>query len=328
MSIPKIILDSGAYTVWRQGKSIDIEKYMQFYKENEQFFNGGCFNLDVILDAKNSYKNWRYIKNSGVDAIPVYHIGTSEKWLKRYMNHTDHIALGAVANLSSVQRRHGLDYIFKKYLTDEKGKPIVKVHGLGITAMNLIIQYPWYSVDSFTPLLSSVFGSIFLPGIKNGKWDLLNGFLCKISSQGSYIGKSSTSFLGIASGIKKRYEKLIKEHGFSIGQITYVKKNKTRKEKKKKAYSQELPSFFDLDKQNDVEEITLANNQQERLRWNLLMWNKLKEQLPNPCIIYLGSSTVTSTETFGKVYPKHDMLISYAYIEQKFFDSVKQYKTQ
>lgn len=325
---PRIILDSGAYTAHKQGSKIDIDAYAAFCKENKDFFSA-AFNLDVIMNAKASYDNWKYLREKGVNTLPVYHIGTDEMWLKKYLKQTNHIGLGAVANLSSVQRIHGLDHIWQKHLLDAKGKPLVKVHGLGITAPELMIRYPWHSVDSFTPVLSASFGATYLPKIlPGGDLDYVNGFLCKISNQGKQLIGNKTHFLGFGKGIQNKYEALFNAHGFSLGDLANQEQKQTRKDKKMKKVAKP-PALFEmpLNKESLDPRKTIAGNWEERLRWTLVMWNELRKQMDNKTIIYLGISTDTIAQVMAATRPKHDALVSYAYLTDRLFTSLKKFKT-
>jgi hypothetical protein len=56
-----------------------------------------------------------------------------------------------------------LDRMWDKYLTDGSGRPRIKVHGFGITAIPIMQAYPWYSCDSSSWIQSAAFGGIILP---------------------------------------------------------------------------------------------------------------------------------------------------------------------
>jgi hypothetical protein len=66
-----------------------------------------------------------------------------------------------------------LDYLFKKYIIDDKGKPRVKVHGLATTSLPLMQRYPWYSVDSARCMKLAVYGQIIIPNISFTNFHIL-----------------------------------------------------------------------------------------------------------------------------------------------------------
>jgi hypothetical protein len=70
---------------------------------------------------------------------------------------TDYIGLGATVGLSTERRRLFFNKIFSLY--PDK----IKFHGFGITDSKLIINYPWYSIDSTTAQRWSIFGRLPTP---------------------------------------------------------------------------------------------------------------------------------------------------------------------
>jgi hypothetical protein len=53
--------------------------------------------------------------------------------------------------------------MWEKYLVDGSGRPRLKVHGFGITAIPIMERYPWHSVDSSSWIQSAAFGGIITP---------------------------------------------------------------------------------------------------------------------------------------------------------------------
>lgn len=321
MNKPKVLLDSGAYTVSRKGKVIDIDKYAEYIESKGKIFEG-YFNLDVIGNGEASYQNWKYLKKNGINTIPVYHDGSGPQWLKKYLDETDYIGLGAIANLNTNLRIHRLDELWKGYLLDPKTKePRVKVHGLGLTTVKMMTRFPWYSVDSFTPVISAVWGSVLLPLIKDGQFDYLDMVITKISDQANAKAGTVRSFHAFQHD-KSRYEDLTKRLGFEIGQTTYQKQNPRRGKKDKEGIEPE--KLFDLTKPADTSVKTLANHWEERMRWNLTMWTRLQKRLPE-VKMFMGVSTTTHLEIFNQVTPHIDILISYAYLNDILYKMIKQY---
>jgi hypothetical protein len=314
----KVILDSGAYTMSRKKVKIDIDQYAEFVKKHSNVF---ChyFNMDKINDGEKSYENWHYLKSKGVETIPVFHIGTSERFLRLYLEETNYIGLGAIANLSSKKRLVSLDYIWKKYLLDEEGNAKYKVHGLGLTALPIMKRQPWFSVDSFTPIISAAWGGIILPVFRDGDPDYENIVMCKISDQANHKVGTQISWPNMPSRFRKQCEQLMEKMGFKVGNVHY-QKQRARRGKKLVEVTYNL---FNLTTESEDKE-TLAGNWVVRARWNLKMWEGIvstfKENkyvlkngtFKNKCNVFVGVSTDSILDIL-KDNGSFDILVSYAY---------------
>jgi len=176
---PLLFIDSGAYSAWAlsyeapedEKVTIDIEEYIEFIRYFEPYIDVYA-NLDVIGEAKGSYENWLYMRARGLNPMPVFHAGTDLKYLTRYLEATDYIALGALVGPSSGMSDtiKSLDMIWGHYLTDDDGMPLVKVHGFGLTTIRSIRRYPWYSVDSSAWCAVGRNGAIIIPKRINREW--------------------------------------------------------------------------------------------------------------------------------------------------------------
>jgi hypothetical protein len=151
---PRMLLvsDCGAVAVDSQNMEIDIDDYIAFIRPIEHLLDFHI-SLDVIGDGKKSYENWLYMLGEGLTPVPVYHYGTPKKYLYEYCHRTDYVAisLGKADNrrLSVSKRSEMLASIWRsRNLVDSTGYPKVRVHGLGITALELVAAFNWYSVDS------------------------------------------------------------------------------------------------------------------------------------------------------------------------------------
>lgn len=148
--------------------SEEFQQYTQDYidflkKESSNFFVYA--NLDVINNAELTWQQQLLLEQNGLSPVPVFHIGSPEKYLKRYVDNYEYIAIGGITGSPKKGLVPALDYLFKKYIIDDKGKPRVKVHGLATTSLPLMQRYPWYSVDSSTCMKCAVYGQIFIPNI-------------------------------------------------------------------------------------------------------------------------------------------------------------------
>lgn len=159
-----IFMDSGAFSMFTQGINIPLEVYADFIKANSDVIHVSS-NLDKIGSGQEegTWANQKALEALGVDVKPVHHVRDSDEWLLRYLAEGyDYIFLGGMVPESIPTLRRWLDHVWGRYLTDKDGFPKVKVHGFGLTTPELMLRYPWFSVDSTAWVLASRFGLITL----------------------------------------------------------------------------------------------------------------------------------------------------------------------
>jgi hypothetical protein len=161
-----VLLDSGAFAVWRRGQSIDLDGYMRFIDRHIDILDG-YFALDVIPGAPGrlptadeakrasdqSVDNWERMRFLGFDPIPIYHEGENEAVLWHYWMMVqsdpysqDVIGLGATASRGKTSLAEWLVPIFDQL--HRPGCEFPKFHGLAMTQERSIKNIPFYSVDS------------------------------------------------------------------------------------------------------------------------------------------------------------------------------------
>lgn len=179
----RFFLDSGAYSAWSKGTKIDLDEYCHFIRANieqiEVYASLDCIpgapGRNATPDereraAAQSWANYIYMVNDGLDPIPVYHYGEHPKHLERMLDYgCQYIGIGGLVGVPGPKRKLWLDEIFDR-LVDDSGQPTVKTHGFGMTAIPLIFRYPWYSVDSTTWIQVTANGAIYLPAVKAGEF--------------------------------------------------------------------------------------------------------------------------------------------------------------
>jgi hypothetical protein len=164
----KMFLDSGAFSMFTMGEDIPIEEYAQFCHDHADIVEVAS-NLDAIGSGREqeTYDNQKRLEELGVQAVPVFHARDRDEWLERYLDEGyTRISLGGMVPESTKYLKAWLDRIWGRYLTDDQGYPRVKVHGFGLTTLELMARYPWFSVDSSSWVQAGGFGSILidLPG--------------------------------------------------------------------------------------------------------------------------------------------------------------------
>lgn len=182
------LLDSGAFTAWSKKANIDLDTYSKFCVENLESIDY-VVNLDVIpaqprvkkiprqeieRSAKLGWDNAQHMLQAGIPVeklIHVFHQNEDFSWLKKMLDKFEYIGLSPANDRTTSEKIMWLDQCMQ-YVTDSKGKPIIKFHGFAVTSHTLMTRYPWFSVDSASWSLSAAMGSIMLPtwNLKNG-WD-------------------------------------------------------------------------------------------------------------------------------------------------------------
>lgn len=149
----RVFLDSGAFSAFTKGISVDLKQYCRYIKANEDIIEKVdgilCASvLDGIGDPLKTYQNQLAMEKEGVRPLPCFHYGEDERYLEWYISKYEYITLGGMVPISTGQLFIWLDRLWSKYLTDGSGRPKVRVHGFGLTTPSLMRRYPWYSVDS------------------------------------------------------------------------------------------------------------------------------------------------------------------------------------
>jgi hypothetical protein len=166
-----IFLDSGAFSMFTKGITVDLQAYADFIKTHGDIIHISS-NLDVIGQGneQGSYDNQKILEGYGVDIKPVHHARDKDGWLQRYLDEGyQHIFLGGMVPETTDYLREWLDHVWEKYLTNPDGTAKVKVHGFGLTVLSLMFRYPWYSLDSTSWVMTSRFGSCYLDLPKAGR---------------------------------------------------------------------------------------------------------------------------------------------------------------
>lgn len=184
----EFFLDSGAYSAWAKGTEINLQQYAQFVLDRPGTFDIVA-NLDVIpgawgqvptqqdidVSAKKGWENYseleRLLKPIGKKPMHIYHQGedgqggsklSSRPWLKKLMDNCEYFGVSPGNDRTTRQKMEWLDEIMP-LLVDDNGMPTHKFHGFGVTSLELLYRYPWYSADSTSWVLSGRFGSVFIP---------------------------------------------------------------------------------------------------------------------------------------------------------------------
>lgn len=164
----QVFLDSGAFSAYTLGVTLSVKDYCDYIQRNSDIIrveDGSVMAsvLDGIGDPLQTYRNQLEMEARGVRPLPCFHAGEDERYLEWYVQNYEYITLGGMVGSSTKQLMVWLDRIWERFLTDGSGRPRLKVHGFGITAVPIMEAYPWYSCDSSSWIQSAAFGSIITP---------------------------------------------------------------------------------------------------------------------------------------------------------------------
>jgi len=172
-----IMVDSGAFSVWTKGKTVDIQEYIEWIKLNIDFADY-FVSLDVIPgtptkpaisqvekeeSAKKSLLNYHKMVRAGIPSeklIHVLHYGDDVKWADRCRDFP-FIGMGGMVGQDPAGRLIWMDNISRK-LIDKQGMPVNKWHCFGVTDKDILLTIPFYSCDSAGWLKAAVMGTIHL----------------------------------------------------------------------------------------------------------------------------------------------------------------------
>ena len=153
----KLFLDSGAFSAFRQGKPVDIDKYIEYVKkwdEEIEVYAG----LDVIGDQEATWENVQYMVQAGLNPLPTFHYGEDFEYLEKYCQQFEYIAIGGIVPIKSRDLLTTfLDKCFSRIPAE------TKVHGFGVGDENMMENYPWFSVDASSVHMLARFGGIYTP---------------------------------------------------------------------------------------------------------------------------------------------------------------------
>lgn len=177
----KLFIDSGAYTAHTKGTEVDVDAYIDFMNEIDDYvtiyaqvdtipgrFGQPRTEEDIREAPKKSWENYLYMiskAKSPDKVIPVYHQGEDIKWLKNMLEfrHPDghpiqYIGISSAKDQSIQSNFSWLKQVYK--VIAESSNPHVKTHGFGIMVANFIEQFPFASSDSTTWLMAGANGGV------------------------------------------------------------------------------------------------------------------------------------------------------------------------
>jgi hypothetical protein len=149
---PEVLLDSGAYSAWTTGRNISPLDYMRYIRDNQALISNYVA-LDVLGDGEITRLYYEIMRIKGFTPIPVYHYGTDEKYLQRYLDDgAEFVALGGTVPVGNKQEvADWVRGLIQKY-------PNIRFHVLGASSKPILGVEGLYSCDSSTWIMRAANG--------------------------------------------------------------------------------------------------------------------------------------------------------------------------
>lgn len=217
-----LFVDSGAWTAHSQGVELDIDEYIGYINEYDDYFYiyaeadtiPGKFRQEKTYEErmaapKISWDNYLYMVDkvaSPFKLVPVFHMGEDFKWLKNMLefkdskgNHIPYIGLSP-ANDSFVTAK--VEFFKQCFnVIQDSSNPRVRTHAFGMTSLDVLERFPFTSADSTTWLVIAANGGILTPyGI------------ITISAKSGVKGH----YLDLDKDTQKKIDKYIHKQGFAV----------------------------------------------------------------------------------------------------------------
>lgn len=184
-------LDSYAEFIKKYIIGIDLYANVDVIPTKGKFMPGGVSPDEEIERAERlSWRNLRYFeKKHGLHPVPVVHYrAKEEKWLRRHIEAGyEIIGLGGLVGSTMKGEAQGwLDRCFNIVCDNPKRLPCAKMHGFGVTNYDLLLRYPWWSVDSTSWTKCGAYGAIAVPHKRNGQFSFKERpYVIKVSKEPS-----------------------------------------------------------------------------------------------------------------------------------------------
>lgn len=153
------VLDSGAFTVWKQGHEFDVNGYLKFCWKWGRHPSCDWSLIPDVIDGTEE-ENDRLIGEwpENLRGCPVWHLHESLDRLARLADEWPVVAFGSSGAWPIPGQRRWHDRMTEamEVVCDSEGVPNVRIHGLRMLNTNIFTIYPFASADSTNAVQNSV----------------------------------------------------------------------------------------------------------------------------------------------------------------------------
>ena len=222
----KVFIDSGAFTAWTKGVTLNVDEYIDWLNTYDNYLylfgqvdtipgdiNLGATEQEVNEAAQKTWENYLYMRNrvlSPDKLLYTFHVGEPFEYLKHALEWEDengskikYMAFGGMVGKPAPVRNLFLEKCYD--IIKCSSNPNIKCHAFGMTDLNLLNSYPITSADSTSWLVFSNYGAI------TSKYGVINLSKKEKNSKNSVFRLPEQSF--------KELNKEIQEFGFTLEEL-------------------------------------------------------------------------------------------------------------
>lgn len=174
----KLMIDNGEFSMHRSGGSIDIDEYIQYLNDNDDYIDyavaldkiPGIWGSphtreDIDRASEITYQNYLYMRErckSPNKLLPVFHQEERMSALERLLelDGVEYICISGRKDLTRDLRKGFYARCFD--VISRSKNPNIKVHCLGSGTLSDMIDFPFYSSDSTSCNMVAANGNIFV----------------------------------------------------------------------------------------------------------------------------------------------------------------------
>lgn len=233
----KIMMDSGAFTfqkLWMKGSSNKLKKeteaffrrYIQFCKQYKDWMT-----FYVTFDYLFSHENWQHtvdatweatqrMMSEGLTPMPIFHsVGDMRKTLKRYVDAgVDYFGISHIKGSQKAVSLYGKSLF--QFFDEHK----LRSHGFGVSRLELILPFPWTSVDSTQWIQIAVFGSVI--DIKEKPDRIVKVYISKAAGMGTT--DSRTNYWRMDKRDRRHWDELFEMYGTNAEKLSSHAKHRIK----------------------------------------------------------------------------------------------------
>lgn len=155
-----LLVDSGAFTAYKQGTDITVAEYCDWlnWLHGEILEPTGYFTLDVIGNPHATLANLASMQGAGYTPIPIFTRGEHPEYLEELFQTSQ--AVDNLVGVGGIQVKANNSAGYLKMLMKKVGNR--NVHWLGFTVHDFLLYFKPYSADSINWKGTALFGNMKL----------------------------------------------------------------------------------------------------------------------------------------------------------------------